>query len=53
MVEDLLFAGRSSQCRITIDGVTLTAYSDDHMLGIGDRVRVTVKSFMRLEGEGK
>jgi putative spermidine/putrescine transport system ATP-binding protein len=53
VVEDLLFAGRSSQCRITIDGVTLTAYIDDHMLGIGDRVRVTIKSFMRLEGEGQ
>jgi putative spermidine/putrescine transport system ATP-binding protein len=53
MVEDLLFAGRSSQCRITIDGVTLTAYSDDETLGVGDRVRVTIKSFMQLEGEGK
>jgi putative spermidine/putrescine transport system ATP-binding protein len=53
MVEDLLFAGRSSQCRITIDGVQLTAYSDDETLGIGDRVRVNIKSFMRLEGEGK
>jgi putative spermidine/putrescine transport system ATP-binding protein len=53
MVEDLLFAGRSSQCRIAIDGVQLTAYSDDETLGIGDRVRVTIKSFMRLEGEGR
>lgn len=53
MVEDLLFAGRSSQCLITIDGVTLTAYSDDETLGIGERVRVTIKSFMRLDGEGK
>ena len=51
-VRDLLFAGRQSQCRIAIDGLELTAYSDDETLAIGDRVRVSIRNYMKLEGEG-
>lgn len=51
LVRDLLFAGRQSQCRIAIDGLELTAYSDDETIAIGDRVQVTIRNYMKLEGE--
>jgi len=52
LVRDLLFAGRQSQCRIAIDGLELTAYSDDESLAIGDSVRVSIRNYMKLEEEG-
>ena len=51
VVEELLFAGPFSLCRMAIDGLRLCAYSEDEMLRRGDRVRVTIKSFIGVEGE--
>ena len=51
VVEELLFAGRFSLCRMAIDDLRLCAYTENEKLQRGDRVRVTIKSFIGVEGE--
>ncbi|MFH0781973.1 MAG: ABC transporter ATP-binding protein [Pseudomonadota bacterium] len=51
VIEDILFAGPHSVCRIRIDDLLLTAYSFGSNLNINDRVRVGVKKIIQLKGD--
>lgn len=51
VIEDILFAGQYSVCRIRIDDLLLTAYSFGDNFHIHDRVRVVVKKDIQLKGE--
>ena len=51
VIEDLLFAGQYSVCRIRIDDLTVTAYSSGGTLKIHDRVRLMVKRYIQLKGD--
>ena len=52
IVTEVFFAGRFYHCRIAVDGLQLTAYSDLMPFAVGDRVRVTIKHLMQLTEEG-
>ena len=51
VIEDILFAGQYSVCRIRIDDLTVTAYSSGGTLKIHDRVRLMVKRYIQLKGD--
>ncbi len=51
VIEDILFAGQYSICRIRIDDLLLTAYSFASTLSIHDRVRVGIKQYIQLKGD--
>ena len=51
VIEDILFAGHYSVCRIRIDELLLTAYSFADNFSINDRVRVVIKQYIEMKGE--
>ena len=51
VIEDILFAGHYSVCRIRIDELLLTAYSFADNFSINDRVRIVIKQYIEMKGE--
>ena len=51
VIEDILFAGHYSVCRIRIDELLLTAYSFADNFSINDRVRIVIKQYIERKGE--
>ena len=51
VIDDILFAGQYSVCRIRIDELVLTAYSFASNFSINDRVRVAIKQYIEMKGE--